>query len=217
MSFHSGYEDGACVVNSLSAAPRRVFAHVMNSSRHSLAHHLAATLGRASLPGRDELAALRPRTRLLMFGLVAWIGLVGLVTVVALASVEMSTIEFPTWFVARASTLAGNELQPKSGFENILQRPVFSRSRQGAAPAQIYVAAPSAPVMLDRGLVLKGVLINGPLAKAFLTSAQNPLGTWVRTSEEIAGWRVVAVKPDQVVLDGRNEQLIIPLSNSSPK
>jgi hypothetical protein len=204
-------------VTSFSMATQRVFAHVVGSSRHSVAHYLATMLGRAGLPGRDELAELRPRTRFLIAGLMAGIGLAGLVTVVALVSVEMSTVEFPTWFVARASTSAGNEPQPQSGFENILQRPLFSRSRQGAAPAQAYVAAPAPPVMLDRGLVLKGVFINGPLAKAFLTSAQNPLGMWVRASEEIAGWRVVAVKPDQVVLDGQNEKLVIPLSNSSPK
>ena len=144
--------------------------------------------------------------------------MVGLVTVVALASVEMSTMEFPTWFVARASTSAASETQPQSGFENILQRPLFSRTRQGAAPPQAYVAAPPPPpLMLDRGLVLKGVFINGPSAKAFLTSAQNPLGTWVRAGDEIAGWRVVAVKPDQVVLDGQNQKLVIPLSNSSPR
>ena len=106
---------------------------------------------------------------------------------------------------------------PNPGYENILQRPLFSRSRRGAAPAQAYVPAPSPPVMLDRGLVLKGVFINGPSAKAFLTSAQNPLGTWIRAGDEIAGWRVVAVKPDQVVLDGQNEKLVIPLSNSSPR
>ena len=204
-------------MTSFSMATQRVFAHVVGSSRHSVAYYLAAMLGRSRFPGRDELAGLRPLTRFLIIGLVAWIGLVGLVTVVALVSVEMSTIEFPTWFVARASTSAGNETQPQSGFENILQRPLFSRSRRGAAPPQAYVPAPSPPVMLDRGLVLKGVFINGPSAKAFLTSAQNPLGMWVRASDEIAGWRVVVVKPDQVVLDGQNEKLVIPLSNSSPR
>ena len=205
-------------MTSFSMATQRVFAHVVGSSRHSVAYYLAALLGRSRFPGRDELAGLRPQTRFLIIGLLAWIGLVGLVTVVASASVEMSTMEFPTWFVARASTSAANETQPQSGFENILQRPLFSRTRQGAAPPQAYVASPPPPpLMLDRGLVLKGVFINGPSAKAFLTSAQNPLGTWVRAGDEIAGWRVVAVKPDQVVLDGQNQKLVIPLSNSSPR
>lgn len=203
-------------MTSFSMTTQRLFAYV-GSPRRSVEQRLAAMLGRAELPGRGEIGGLRPLTRFSIVALIAWIGLVGVVTVVALASVEMSTMDFPNWFAARASTSPGNDTRPPSTYENILQRPLFSRSRQAAAPAQVYSAPPSPLMVLDHGLVLKGVLINGPLAKAFLTSAQNPLGTWVRASDEIAGWRVVAVKPDQVVLDGQNEKLAIPLSNSSPK
>jgi hypothetical protein len=71
---------------------------------------------------------------------------------------------------------------------------------------------PSLPVRLDQNITLKGVFMNGALAKAFLTSAQNPVGVWVQANEEIAGWRVVAVKQDQVLLDAQNEKLVIPLA-----
>jgi len=64
---------------------------------------------------------------------------------------------------------------------------------------------------------LKGVFINGASAKAFLTSTQNPLGVWVAVNEEIAGWRVVTIQPDQVLLDAQNEKLVIPLINGSAR
>jgi hypothetical protein len=198
-------------MTSLVLATRRLFAHIVSSPRRSFASRLAAILGRAELPRRAELAGLRPATRFLIVGLTAWIGIVGLATVIAVASVEMSTMSFSTWFGARASAAPNTESRFPAGFENILQRPLFSRSRQGATVA--VSVPPALPVVtLDQSITLKGVFINGALAKAFLTSAQNPLGVWVQANEEIAGWRLVAVKPDQVWLDAQSEKLVIPLS-----
>jgi hypothetical protein len=73
-----------------------------------------------------------------------------------------------------------------------------------------------ASVALERGITLKGVFINGAQAKAFLVSAQNPLGIWVQPGEDIAGWKVVSLNPEEVVLEGQNEKLTIPLSNKAP-
>jgi hypothetical protein len=201
---------GALTLTSLPVTPQRLLTLVANSPRLSLAFRLPYLLGRADFPGRSELAALRPATRFLIVSLAAWIGLVVLATVIAVASAEMSTVSFPAWFGARASAAPSTEIRSPAGLENILQRPLFSRSRHAAAVA---VAAPPAPpATLDQSITLKGVFINGPSAKAFLISAQNPLGVWVQANEEIAGWRVVAVKPDQVLLDAQNEKLAIPLS-----
>jgi hypothetical protein len=147
-----------------------------------------------------------------MVGLTVWIGLVGLATVIAVASVEMSTMSLPAWFGAQASASPSIEIRSAAGFENILQRPLFSRSRQAAAATVSTLPSLPVPVTLDQNITLRGVFMNGALAKAFLTSAQNPLGVWVQANEEIAGWRVVAVKQDQVLLDAQNEKLVIPLT-----
>ena len=144
-------------------------------------------------------------------GLAAWIGLVGLATAMTVVSVEVSTLSLPAWLGTRASASPNTGIRSPAGFENILQRPLFSRSRQGAAVA-VSTPPPPPPVMLDQNIALKGVFMNGTLAKAFLTSAQDPVGVWVQANDEIAGWRVVAVKPDQVLLEGRNEKLVIPLN-----
>jgi hypothetical protein len=193
----------------LPVTTQRVPAPIAGSPRRSFMSRLAAMLGRADMPRRAELAALRPATRLLIVGLAAWIGMVVLATMIAVASVMISTLSFSVGGLASAAP--GTEIRPAAGFENILQRPLFSRSRQAAAVAAV-VAPVAAPAMLDQNITLKGVFINGPLAKAFLISPQNPLGVWVQANDEIAGWRVVAVKPDQVLLDAQNEKLAISLS-----
>ena len=198
---------------SLALATPRLFAHIVSSPRRSFASRVAVILGRAELPGRGELAGLRPATRFLIVGLTVWIGLVGLATVIAVASVEMSTMNLPAWLGTRASASPSVETRSAAGFENILQRPLFSRSRQAAsAKVPTMPSMPSLPVRLDQNITLKGVFMNGALAKAFLTTAQNPVGVWVQANEEIAGWRIVAVKQDQVLLDAQNEKLVIPLA-----
>jgi hypothetical protein len=201
---------GALTVTSLPLATERLFAHIPHSPRRSFASLVAMILGRAELPGREELAELRPATRVLIVGLTAWIGLVGLATIIAVASVKVSTLSLPAWFGARASASPNTEIRLAGGFENILQRPLFSRSRQGGSVT--VPTAPPPPAVLDQNIALKGVFMNGALAKAFLTSAQEPLGLWVQVNGEIAGWRLVGVKPDQVLLDAPNEKLVVPLN-----
>jgi hypothetical protein len=201
----------------LPLAAQRGLAQIVSSPRRVLASRLAAVLGRTEFPGHAEVLALRPATRALIAGLTAWIGLVVLVTFIAVASVELSAVSFPAWFGSRASSSGTNEVRSRAGFENIVQRPLFSRSRQ--APVIAVVAAPPPvppppPVTLDQGITLKGVFMSEGLAKAFLISAQNPMGTWVQADAEIEGWRVVSIKPDEVVLDGQNQKLVIPLNVS---
>ena len=193
-------------------APRKLLTRVADSSGQMLVARLAGLLERPNLPGRAEFTGLRPAMRFLMIALSALIGLIGFATAFAVAAVEMSATSVPAWFSARASASPRTEIRPSAAFEAILQRPLFSRSRQAAAVAVI--VAPSFPVAqttLDQGITLKGVYINGVTAKAFLISAQNPLGMWVQVDEEIAGWRVVSVKPEQVLLNAQNEKLEVSL------
>jgi len=207
---------GTLTATAWPLVPQRLFDRMTGSQRGSFTSRVAMILGRAELPGRGELAGLRPVTRFLIVGLTVWLGLVGLATITAVASVELSTLSLPAWLGARASASPNTEIRSPAGFENILQRPLFSRSRQGAAVAVSVAMAPPPPVILDPNFTLKGVFMSGELAKAFLTSAQNPLGAWVQANDEVAGWRVVAVKPDQVLLDARNEKLVVSLSVNGP-
>jgi hypothetical protein len=185
--------------------------------RRWVAFRFAALLGRSEMPGLTEVADLRPATRVLIAGLSGWIVLVAVVTVAAVASVEISAVSLPDWFGASSAASRGAVARSPATFDNIVQRPLFSRNRQGAVRvvlASAPVPPPPQPSGLDQNITLKGVFISGGLAKAFLISPQNPLGVWVQPSEEIAGWRVVAVQPGQVQLNGQGENLIVPLSVS---
>jgi hypothetical protein len=64
---------------------------------------------------------------------------------------------------------------------------------------------------LDSGLTLKGVFMSEGVAKAFLVSAQNPIGVWVEVNGQIDGWRVAAVTPEHVILEGQGDKLTVPL------
>ena len=178
------------------------------------ASRLAAMLGRADLPSRSELTALRPATRFLILGFVAWIGLVGAMTLSAVISLEFSTVTAPAWFGRSSPAAKVSNARAAAGFENIVQRPLFSRNRQGFVAPEPAAAAPPPMATLDAGITLKGVFMSDGVAKAFLVSAQNPLGVWVQASGQIDGWRVAAVTPDHVVLEGQNEKLMVPLHAS---
>lgn len=206
-------------IAALATVFRRQLTPALASPRRIVTSRLAAMLGRTELPGRDELAALRPASRVLLVGLAAWIAMVGVVTLVAVAWVELSTLSLPAWFDPRGTASAAVKTRSHASFDNIVQRPLFSRARQVAVatPVALAPSPPPPPSMaLDRGITLKGVFINGAQAKAFLVSPQNPIGAWLQAGDNIAGWKVVSLKPDEVVLEGQNEKLAVSLSNKGP-
>jgi len=203
---------GAWTVTSPVAIQGRLTA-LAGSSQRLAASGTAALLGRTEFPGMCVLAALRPATRVLIAGLSGWIILVILVSLAAVVSVEMSTVTLPEWLGTPSSASGGAAARPPTSFENIVRRPLFSRSRQGMSQASVPApVAPQPPTTLDQDITLRGVFMSGPLAKAFLLSSQSPLGVWVRAGEEVAGWRVVAVKRNQVLLEGQGQRLIVQLN-----
>ena len=197
-------------MTSLTQMVQLRLAGMTGSPRHFATARLAALLGRTDLPSRSELMALRPATRVLILGFAAWIGLVGAVTISALISLELSTVTAPAW-LGRTGPAAKAANARGGGFENILQRPLFSRNRQGLVAAEPVAAPPPPMATLDSGLTLKGVFMSEGIAKAFLISAQSPLGVWVEVNGQIDGWRVAAITPEHVVLEGQGEKLTVPL------
>ncbi|MBT1515656.1 hypothetical protein KIP88_34825 [Bradyrhizobium sp. SRL28] len=184
------------------------------SPRQFAASRIAAMLGRTDLPSRSELMALRPATRVLILGFAAWIALVGVMTLSAVISLELSTVTAPTWFGRSGPVAKASEARAAAGFENIVQRPLFSRNRQGFVAAEPVSAPPPPMATLDAGITLKGVFMSDGVAKAFLVTTQSPLGVWVQVNGQIDGWRVAAVTPEHVVLEGQSEKLQVPLHAS---
>jgi hypothetical protein len=182
---------------------------VNGRTRTLLTRKLVAMLGCDDFPNRADFARLRPPLRWAIIGLASCVALILTITVAAIASTAMSTMTLDV-FGMRASVAPGADARAHKTFDSILQRPLFSRQRQEA----VVVSAPPPPlVSRAQNLVLKGVFINGASSKAFLTSEQDPLGTWVENNQEISGWRVVTIKPDAVVLRAPNDERVIALGN----
>lgn len=120
----------------------------------------------------------------------------------------------PTWFGRSSPAAKASDARAAAGFENIVQRPLFSRNRQGFVAAELAAAPPPPMATLDAGITLKGVFMSDGVAKAFLVTTQTPLGVWVQVNGQIDGWRVAAVTPEQVVLEGQSEKLTVPLHAS---
>ena len=203
-------------MNSLAQMVQLRLAGITGSPRQFAAARLAATLGRTDLPSRSELMALRPATRGLIVGFAGWSVLVGAMTLSALISLELATVTAPAWFGTSGAVAKTSGARAAAGYENIVQRPLFSRNRQVLVAPEPAAPAPPPPVVatLDPGMTLKGVFLTDGVAKAFLTTAQNPIGVWVGINGEIGGWRVSAVTPGHVVLEGQGEKLTVPLHAS---
>ena len=90
----------------------------------------------------------------------------------------------------------------------------MERSPPPGSKTQFPPSSPPPILTLDHCITLKGVLVNEGLAKAFLLTTQNSVGVWVQVNAEIDGWRVAAVLPDQVVLEGQSQKLVVPLNVS---
>jgi hypothetical protein len=165
------------------------------------------------IPSRRELKSLAPLRRGLLVGLSVLTGLAAVGPILAIVSLELA-IANQSASGAGNRALAGWESRSGGTYENILQRPLFSRSRQlltAAAPAAV-VLSTSTRAMLDPSVALRGVFMNGERAKAFLTSSDNPVGVWIALNEQWSGWRLSEIKPNQIVLEADGERQTLQLT-----
>jgi hypothetical protein len=162
----------------------------------------------------DELARLPASTRLVLLGLMAWSGVAIAAIAGGLLGIEIAARSI----VPVAAKEARPSKSERSNGNATLQRPVFSRTRQAPALA---VARPPAPPLppppppvlaaRDSDLRLKGVFMSAPVVKAFLISAQNPVGAWVKPQEVFGGWKLVEVRPSEIELESGGERVTLPL------
>jgi hypothetical protein len=182
-----------------------------------LVRELVLRLQREWLP-LDEFSRLPAAARVLLFVLLGWSG-------IAFAAIlsELLTIEIAARSLSPVvATEARAAKLERSNGDAILQRPVFSRTRQAALPV---IARPQSPPPIaslpalaarDSELRLKGVFMNAPMAKAFLVSAQNPAGAWVKPEEMFGGWKLIAVRPSDIELENGGERVTVTLGAGNP-
>ena len=103
-------------------------------------------------------------------------------------------------------------------YEQVLAHPLFFKTREPFVPAPPPLpppppprpAAPVAPVV-DPGISVAGVLISGPIRKAYLMSKANQDGTWVREGDEYNGWKVQSVTAGIAKLQRDDRLIELPL------
>ncbi|HXH44056.1 MAG TPA: hypothetical protein VNK51_09445 [Bradyrhizobium sp.] len=184
------------------------------------ARSLAASIG-AILPSREAFTELPPASRYLMTGLRVAIVLTGIVTIAAILASRVSVVMPSTSSEAGSSTVSTGESREKKAYDHVTARPVFARTRHATSAVVDTPADPPATIVspavaaLDSNIVLRGVLISESLQKAFITSAQNPVGRWIQVDGEIDGWRLIEVKPDRITLEGQGQTLALKRSVSS--
>ena len=72
-------------------------------------------------------------------------------------SLELSTVTAPAWFGSGSPAAKASGTRAGAGFENIVQRPLFSRNRQGFVAAEPAArATPANAATLDQGSPSKG-------------------------------------------------------------
>jgi hypothetical protein len=165
----------------------------------------------------DELTRLPASTRLVLFGLIGWSGFAVVAILAGLLGIEIAARSV----VPAAAKEARGAMVERSNGNAILQRPVFSRTREAAVPVIARPQAPALPppppfVARDSDMRLKGVFMNAPVVKAFLISSQNPVGAWVKPQEVFGGWKLVAVRPSEIELESGGERVTVPLGAGSP-
>ena len=85
-----------------------------------------------------------------------------------------------------------------SDYTQILAHPLFFKTREPfVPPPPPSPRPPKAPTLatpvIDPGLSVVGIVINGTMRQACLLSNSDHDGTWVREGDEYAGWRLQAV------------------------
>lgn len=195
---------------------RRQLMQAIVTSRSALAPGPFRDLLRAYVPGQRELRSIAPIKRGFLLGLAGLLLLALAAPIVAIASLEFAIASQSAAGGAGARTSLERENQGVGTHDNILQHPLFSRSRQApaiaAAPAIFGASPPPDRMMLDSSVALRGVFMNGERAKAFMTSSDNPVGAWVALNEQWSGWRLSEIKPNEIVLEADGERQTLHLS-----
>ena len=86
----------------------------------------------------------------------------------------------------------------------LLERPLFSRTRRPYVPPQLPPAEepPAAPevILSEPQLTIQGIFIRGEIRQALILSAENPSAVWISEGENISGWMLAEIKPNELIL-----------------
>ncbi|MGH6942672.1 MAG: type II secretion system protein N [Geminicoccaceae bacterium] len=95
---------------------------------------------------------------------------------------------------------------PRSAFDEIAARPLFSESRRPFVSPKPEAAAD--PPATDQRIELVGTLLTGK-TRAALLQPEGQDARWLREGEQVAGWQVERIEADRIMLgDGKETKTL---------
>jgi hypothetical protein len=113
---------------------------------------------------------------------------------------------------AGPSLIAARSIPALAAMPETAARPLISPTRRQPSARPLGVSPLAALEAAPDGLVLVGILRSGGgTRRALFRTSDAPRGTWVEEGDAIRGWRLIAVRERQVVLeqDGRRHELAL--------
>ena len=142
-----------------------------------------------------RVSPFRAMVLVLAVGVNAWL----LMTVAAqFAAGDLDVAEGAVWNPQLSSNLEKvATAKPIDAYRQILARPIFFKSREPfnpapAPPPPVVVAMP-APVVVDPGLVLGGVMIKNGMKTAYVFNRASTSGAWANEGDEVLGWQIRSI------------------------
>jgi len=114
---------------------------------------------------------------------------------------------------ASAGSIANRK--PLEAYRQILAQPVFFKSREpfvaAPPPPPPAVKPVPAPVAVDPGLVLGGVMIKNDIRKAYVFSRASTTGAWIGEGSDFMGWQLKSINATGAKLEQNGRLLELQL------
>jgi hypothetical protein len=134
---------------------------------------------------------------------------------------EAQRVAAPAW-EAKLSGAGRDGAAPKpiSAYGQTLAQPVFFKSREPfvappprpvAPPTPAGIPKPTAPVVVDPGLTVAGIIIGAGVRKAYIHGKSDPHGSWVSEGESLTGWKVQAIDAGGIKLQQHDHMIELQL------
>jgi hypothetical protein len=110
--------------------------------------------------------------------------------------------------------------RPINAYRETLVHPVFFKTREPyvappprpvAPPVPAMLPKPAPPPIVDPGLIVGGVIINGDVRKAYVYGKADSHGSWVSEGETLAGWKVGSIDSAGIKLQQQDRTIELQL------
>jgi hypothetical protein len=161
---------------------------------------------------KRRMAPLGAIGLLIVLGINAWL----LATIVTeICSDNPAATGKADWNVSLSDSGSVANRKPIEAYRQILARPVFFKSREPFVPPPppppAAVKPTPAPVAVDPGLVLGGVMIKNDIRKAYVFSRASTTGLWISEGGDFMGWQLKSINGSGAKLEQNGRLLELQL------